>query len=110
MSALQFTIDVLSLGSAYALMALGLVIVYGILRLVNFAYGELIMVVGYTLFLLKGSPLPWLVMAAAGVLVAIATSVATDYVAFRPVRAKSVTAVLITSFAFSTLLQNAAPA
>lgn len=104
----QFVIDVLSLGSAYALMALGLVIVFGILRLVNFAYGELIMVVGYTLFLLKGSPLPWVVMAAAGVVMAILTGILTDYVAFRPVREKSVTAVLITSFAFSTLLQNAA--
>ena len=60
--ALQFVIDVLSLGGAYALMALGLVIVYGILRLVNFAYGELIMVAGYTLFLVGGSGLPWLVM------------------------------------------------
>jgi branched-chain amino acid transport system permease protein len=105
---LQFIIDVLSLGGAYALMALGLVIVYGILRLVNFAYGELIMVSGYTMFLLGGSALPWIAMAAAGVLMAIITGIATDYVAFRPVRAKSVTAVLITSFAFSTLLQNAA--
>jgi branched-chain amino acid transport system permease protein len=105
---LQFAIDVLSLGSAYALMALGLVIVYGILRLVNFAYGELIMVVGYTLFLLKGSPMPWLVMAGAGVCMAVLTGILTDYVAFRPIREKSVTAVLITSFAFSTLLQNAA--
>ncbi len=106
--ALQFLVDVLSLGGAYALMALGLVIVYGILRLVNFAYGELIMVAGYTLFLLGGTPLPWLVMAAGAVLAAVLTGVATDRVAFRPVRAKSVTAVLITSFAFSTLLQNAA--
>jgi branched-chain amino acid transport system permease protein len=105
---LQFVLDWLSLGSAYALMALGLVIVYGILRLVNFAYGELIMVAGYTLFLLKGSPLPWLGMAGVAILMAIATGIATDYVAFRPVREKSVTAVLITSFAFSTLLQNAA--
>ena len=39
---------------------------------------------------------------------AVLAGIATDYVAFRPVRAKSVTAVLITSFAFSTLLQNAA--
>ena len=39
----SFTLAVLSLGSLYALMALGLVLVYGILRLVNFAYGELIM-------------------------------------------------------------------
>ncbi|HZA67085.1 MAG TPA: branched-chain amino acid ABC transporter permease [Geminicoccaceae bacterium] len=107
-AALQFVIDVLSLGGAYALMALGLVIVYGILRLVNFAYGELIMVAGYSLYLLGGSPLPWLVMAAVAVGAAILTGIATDYVAFRPVRAKSVTAVLITSFAFSTLLQNAA--
>ncbi len=106
--ALQFVIDVLSLGGAYALMALGLVIVYGILRLVNFAYGELIMVAGYTMFLVGGSALPWLVMAAIAVFMAVLAGIATDYVAFRPVRAKSVTAVLITSFAFSTLLQNAA--
>lgn len=105
---IQFTIDVLSLGGAYALMALGLVLVYGILKLVNFAYGELIMVAGYTMFLLGGSPLPWLVMAAVAVLMAIGAGLLTDYVAFRPVRDKSVTAVLITSFAFSTLLQNAA--
>ncbi len=105
---IQFTIDALSLGSLYALMALGLVIVYGILKLVNFAYGELIMVTGYTLFLLGGSPIPWLVMATCAVLVAIFVGISTELVAFRPVRAKSVTAILITSFAFSTLLQNAA--
>lgn len=104
----QFGVNVLSLGSLYALMALGLVIVYGILRLVNFAYGELLMVAGYTLYLLGGGPLPWLVMAALAVLAAVATSVATELVAFRPIRAKSLTAMLITSFAVSTLLQNAA--
>jgi branched-chain amino acid transport system permease protein len=106
--AIQFVIDVLSLGGAYALMALGLVIVYGILRLVNFAYGELIMVTGYVMFLASGSGLPWLVMAAIAVVMAMVFGILTDYIAFRPVRAKSVTAVLITSFAFSTLLQNAA--
>ena len=105
---IQFVIDVLSLGSLYALMALGLVIVYGILRLVNFAYGELIMVSGYTLYLLNGSPLPWLVMAGVAVAMAMVFGIATEYVAFRPVRERSVTAVLITSFAFSTLLQHAA--
>ena len=105
---LQFALDVLSLGSLYALMALGLVIVYGILKLVNFAYGELVMVAGYTLYLFNGTPFPWLAMALVAILMAIATGVLTEYVAFKPVRAKSVTAVLITSFAFSTLLQNAA--
>jgi branched-chain amino acid transport system permease protein len=104
----QLMLDILSLGSLYALMALGLVIVYGILRLVNFAYGELIMVAGYTLYLLNGSPLPWLIMAALALIAAVATSLFTEWVAFRPIRAKSLTAMLITSFAVSTLLQNAA--
>ena len=105
---IQFILDVLSLGSLYALMALGLVIIYGILRLVNFAYGELVMVAGYTLYLFNATPFPWLAMAAVAIVIAIATGVMTEFVAFKPVRAKSVTAVLITSFAFSTLLQNAA--
>ena len=106
--AIQFIIDVLSLGGAYALMALGLVIIYGILRLVNFAYGELIMVAGYTMYLVGGSGLPWIMMAILAVAMAVVFGIFTDYAAFRPVRAKSVTAVLITSFAFSNLLQNAA--
>lgn len=105
---IRFIVDVASLGSLYALMALGLVLVYGILRLVNFAYGELIMIAGYTLYLLSGSPLPWLVMAACAVVAALAASVLTERVAFRPVREKSLTAMLITSFAVSTLFQNAA--
>jgi branched-chain amino acid transport system permease protein len=105
---IQFVLDVLSLGSLYALMALGLVIIYGILKLVNFAYGELVMVAGYTLYLLNATPFPWLAMAVVAILVAIATGIMTEFIAFKPVRAKSVTAVLITSFAFSTLLQNSA--
>ena len=104
----RFILDVANLGSLYALMALGLVLVYGILRLVNFAYGDLIMVAGYTLYLLGGSPLPWLVMALCALLAATLASVATERIAFRPVREKSLTAMLITSFAASTLLQNAA--
>ena len=106
--ALQIVVDVLSLGSLYALMALGLVVVYGILRLVNFAYGELIMVTGYVLYLLSPSPLPWIVMALLAVLAATFASYLTERIAFRPVRERSLTAMLITSFAVSTLLQNAA--
>ena len=109
MISLEFIINTLSLGSLYAMLALGLVIVYGILRLVNFAYGELIMIGGYTLFLLAGaSPLPWLVVAVLAILAAMFTSLLTELVAFRPVREKSLTAMLITSFAVSALLQNAA--
>jgi branched-chain amino acid transport system permease protein len=106
---LEFIINTLSLGSLYAMLALGLVIIYGILRLVNFAYGELIMIGGYTMFLLAGfTPLPWLVVAVVAVAAAMVTSLLTELVAFRPVREKSLTAMLITSFAVSTLLQNSA--
>ncbi|MCL7999718.1 branched-chain amino acid ABC transporter permease [Brucella sp. 21LCYQ03] len=104
----QFVIDVLSLGGAYALIALGLVIVFGILKLVNFAYGELIMVTGYGLYLFGGADIPWIGMAILAIIIAVIFGIATDYIAFRPVRAKSMTAVLITSFAFSNLLQNLA--
>ena len=89
-------------------MALGMAIVFGILRLVNLAYGELIMVTGYTLFILNDSPLPWLVIALVAVTAAALTSVLTERVAFRPVRTNSLNAMLITSFAVSTLLQNGA--
>ena len=83
---IQFILDVLSLGSLYALMALGLVIIYGILKLVNFAYGELVMVAGYTLYLLNATPFPWLAMAVVAILVAIATGILTEFIAFKPVR------------------------
>jgi branched-chain amino acid transport system permease protein len=106
---LDFAINAISLGSTYALLALGMVIVYGILKLVNFAYGELIMIGGYSLFVLAlGPKLPWIVMAVLAVGVAVLTSYLTERVAFRPVRENSLTAMLITSFAVSTLLQNAA--
>jgi branched-chain amino acid transport system permease protein len=106
---LDFIINALSLGSTYALLALGMVIVYGILNLVNFAYGELLMITGYSLFVLALGPvLPWIVMAVLSVGVAVLTSYLTERVAFRPVREHSPTAMLITSFAVSALLQNAA--
>lgn len=106
--ALQYLINALSLGSLYALMALGMAIVFGVLRLVNLAYGELIMVAGYTLFVLNDSPLPWLALAAIAVAMAMLASVLTERIAFRPVRVNSLNAMLITSFAVSTLLQNSA--
>jgi branched-chain amino acid transport system permease protein len=104
----QYLISSVSLGGLYALMALGLVIVYGILRLVNFAYGELVMVAGYGLLLFGNSPLPWILVAILSVIAAIVAGVLMERVAFRPVRNSSPTTMLITSFAVSTLLQSVA--
>lgn len=101
-------ISAVNLGSLYALMALGLVLVYGILRLVNFAYGDLVMVTGYALYVMRESPMPWIVMAVIAIMVAMLASVLTERIAFRPVRDKSLTAMLVTSFAVSMLLQTGA--
>jgi branched-chain amino acid transport system permease protein len=105
---IQYLISSLSLGGLYALMALGLVIVYGILRLVNFAYGELVMIGGYGLLLFGDSALPWIIVALLSVIVAIIAGVLMERIAFRPVRHSSPTTMLITSFALSTLLQSVA--
>ncbi len=105
----EFIINTLSLGSLYALIALGLVFVYGILKLVNFAYGEYIMVAGYAMFLIGTyTPVPWWGTMIMAVFLAALTSYLTELVAFRPVRTKSLNAMLVTSFAVSVLLQNAA--
>lgn len=106
---LQFLINALSLGGLYALMALGLALVYSILQLVNFAYGELVMVGGYTLLVAgQATGIPWLIVAGTAVFMAVLTSLILERVAFRPVRQASPNTMLITSFAVSTLLQNAA--
>ncbi len=105
----EFLINAISLGSLYALIALGLVIIYGILKMVNFAYGELIMIGGYMLYLVgSNTGLPWIVAAITAVLGAMVVSYLTEIIAFRRVREKSLTALLITTFAVSTLLQNGA--
>jgi branched-chain amino acid transport system permease protein len=105
---IQYFISSLSLGGLYALMTLGLVVVYGILRLINFAYGELVMVAGYGLFLFGQTAMPWPLVALLSVAVAILVAVLMERVAFRPVRFGSASTMLITSFAVSTLLQNTA--
>lgn len=105
---LQLIVNALSLGSLHALIALGLVMVFGILRLINFAYGDLIMVAGYTWFVLQGSWVPLVLMLLLAIGVVVFASVATERVAFRPLRSASMNAMLITSFAVSVILQSSA--
>jgi branched-chain amino acid transport system permease protein len=106
---MEFVINTISLGSLYALLALGLVFVYGILKLVNFAYGEYVMVGGYALFVLgQMQGVPWWVTMIIAVLMAALVSYLTELTAFRSVRTRSLTALLVTSFAVSMLLQNLA--
>lgn len=104
--AIQTAIDAISLGSLYALMALGIGVIFGIMRLVNFAHGDIIMVSGYMMFFLSDNPLILLLIGA--VAVAIALALVMELVAFRPVRNAEPSTLLTTSFAVSFLLTNGA--
>ena len=106
---LQYVIDALSLGSVYALIALGLALIFGIMRFVNFAYGEFIMVGAYALVVTSTSTgLAFLAMAIITLVVVVVLSLGIERVAFRPLRGADPSTLLITSFAISYLLQNLA--
>lgn len=102
---LQDVIDAISFGSLYALFALGIALIFGVMRLVNFAHGELIMAGAYALVVI-GLPTPALLPIT--VLVVIGLALAMDRFAFRQVRGASPATLLVTSFALSYLLQNVA--
>ena len=102
---IQNAIDAISLGSLYALFALGVAVIFGVMRLVNFAHGELIMVGAYAIVLI---PLPAPVLIPLTLAIVVVLALAMERIAFRPVRAASPATLLITSFALSFLLQNLA--
>lgn len=104
MTVVQHLIDALSAGSLYALLALGIALIFGIVRLVNFAYGELIMLAGYVLVLMAG--VPAIVVLPVAIASAAVLSLATERLAFRPARGADPATLLVTSFAVSYLLQN----
>jgi branched-chain amino acid transport system permease protein len=93
-----------SLAGLYALVALGIAIVFGIMRLVNFAHGELIMLGGYALFVFSG--MPWTIAGLGAVVAVTVLALLMERVAFRPVRGADAPTLLVTSFAVSYLLQN----
>lgn len=106
-------INGLRVGSIYALIALGYTMVYGIIRLINFAHGDFIMVGGYTLFFTVpvmisiGAP-PWMAVLIAIVVCAI-VGVAVEKLAYSPVRKKGTKmSTLITAIAMSLFLENLA--
>lgn len=106
---LEFSINTLALGSLYALISLGLVFVFGIMQLVNFAYGEYIMFSGYLLYFLGVfTDLPWFLVFAISILGGAIIGFLSELVAFRPFRGRSLEALFVSSFAVSLILQNTA--
>ena len=102
---LQQSVNALSLGGIYALLALGLAIVFSIVGLINFAHGEIMTVGGYGVFVSLALGLPAPAAMATGVGVAVVAALAMERVAFRAMRGSSVVTLLITSFAVSELLK-----
>ena len=110
MSFLNYIINGLSLGSVYAIIALGYTMVYGIAKMLNFAHGDVIMISGYVVFTCMSSmKLPAIVSILIAMAVCTVLGITIEKVAYRPLRdASSSLAVLITAIGVSYLLQNVA--
>ncbi len=109
MSFLSYLINGISLGSIYAIIALGYTMVYGIARMLNFAHGDIIMVGGFVIFTVVSTMgLPPMLGILAAVVACTILGVTIERVAYRPLRGASSLAVLITAIGVSYLLQNVA--
>jgi branched-chain amino acid transport system permease protein len=100
----QNLVDALALGSLYALIALGVAILYTVMGMMNFAQGEFIMIPAYVLYLLAGAPFG--IALAAALASGVAVALVCERLAFRPVRNADPSAQLVTSLAVAVVLQN----
>ncbi len=105
---LQVQVDAIGLGAIFALMAVGIGLVFGVLRLVNFAYGQLIMAGGFALAFAGERGWPVAVGIALCVIVVVLLSLAMERVVFRPLRSQSPAVMLVATFAVAFLLQSIA--
>ena len=108
-SFISYFVNGLSLGSVYALIALGYTMVYGIAKMLNFAHGDVIMIGGYVVFTAVSTMgLPPAVGILLAVIICTVLGVTIERVAYRPLRGATPLAVLITAIGVSYLLQNLA--
>lgn len=103
---LQYAVDSISYGSLYALMALSLALLFSVMGLMNFAYGELIMVGGYAMYTLRDQN--WVIVVIATIAIVTFASILMERLAFRPLRDASPITLLVASFAVSYGLQQLA--
>lgn len=102
---IQQVVDGLGRGSEYALIALGIAVIFGVMHLVNFAHGELITVSAYATYWMFTFELNWWAYVPAILVTAVATSVAIEFVAFRWVRGSPDFTMLLTSFGVHFVVQ-----
>ena len=106
---LNYLVNGISLGSVYAIIALGYTMVYGIAKMLNFAHGDIIMVGGYVSFCATSYlGLPVIPSVLLSVFVCTVLGIVIERLAYKPLRAATSLAVLITAIGVSYFLQNAA--
>ncbi|MFT4005329.1 MAG: branched-chain amino acid ABC transporter permease [Lacrimispora sp.] len=104
---LQQCLTGISLGGAYALIAIGYTLVYGILRLINFAHGDIFMMAGYFMIFAMAS-FPWFIAIPIVLFITVVLGVFIERVAYRPLRSAPRMSVMISAIGVSYLLQNLA--
>lgn len=109
MSFVSYLINGISLGSIYAIIALGYTMVYGIAKMLNFAHGDVIMIGCYVVFtMMSGMGMPALPSVIAATAICTVLGVVIEKIAYKPLRKATPLAVLITAIGVSYLLQNIA--
>ena len=104
---MQHLVNGTSLGSLYALIAIGYTMVYGILRLINFAHGDIFMLGAYiTYYGMTYTPLPWWLVFILSAVITGGTGVLLEKLAYRPLRESPRIMILISAIGASFLLQN----
>ncbi len=104
----QQVVNALGLGSIYALVAVGLAMVFSILRLINFAHGEVLMLGGYAAVFFAANGWPFPVVALLAVAATAIAGVLMERIAYRPLRGAPDVTLLLTSLGVSIALQNVA--
>ena len=103
---LQQLVNGASLGSMYALIAIGYTMVYGVLRLINFAHGDIMMVGAFMTYLATSMGMPFGVAVLFGVIVSVIVGMLTDKIAYKPLRDAPKISLLITAIGISFFLEN----
>ena len=104
---IQHGLTGISLGGAYALIAIGYTMVYGILRLINFAHGDIFMMAGYFMIFAMAS-FPWYIAIPITLLATVILGVVIEKVAYKPLRSAPRMSIMISAIGVSYLLQNLA--
>ena len=105
---IQLLLSGVTVGSLYALIAIGYTMVYGILRLINFAHGDVFMVAGLVMVYAIAGGLPMWLAIILVIVLTIALGVAIEKVAYKPLRSSPRMSVMISAIGVSYLLQNCA--